>query len=375
MAEKTYQMLWRCTQCQTANLLALTQRFCPNCGTAQDPEQRYFPPEGQETAVENHVYVGVDWRCQYCEAPNSARASHCTHCGGPKEEAKQVDLVVDSANASPEPASSKKTSSDSTSGSTLRPSFAGALNPPQPAPIPVPGSKEKLSATSWLGLLFGWIVLLSMAWMFWHGASWVMRYFSVHTETVAVTAQTWERSIDLERFVTQSDKDWCDSMPSGAYNVMRFKAQRSTEQVADGETCRTVRTDQGDGTFTSRRECETRWRSVPVYDDRCSYTIDRWAVVHTERLGGGHLQPPVWPQLTISNQWGGGKAPAIGMQREGSRSAVYQVTLKGSAPEPWTCNLQSEDRWAKLKPESWIPLKVRGTGSAVCSSLEEDSPR
>jgi len=371
MAEKTYQMLWRCTQCQTANLLALTQRFCPNCGTAQDPEQRYFPPEGQETAVENHLYVGVDWRCLYCEAPNSAKSSHCTHCGGPKEGAKQVELVVDGASKPLEPASAKNTSSGSTQGSPIIPPSASALNPPQPAPIPIPGGKEKLSAHSWLGLLFGWMVLLTFAWMIWQGAGWVMRYFSVHTETVAVTAQTWQRTVDVERFVTQSDKDWCDSLPSGAYNVLHFKAQRGTQQVADGETCRTVRSDQGDGTFTSRQECQTRWRSEPVYDDRCSYTINRWAVVHTEKLAGNHLQPPVWPSMSIANQWAGGQTPTIGMQREGSRSAVYQVTLKGSAPEPWTCNMPHQDRWESLKPDSQVTLKVRGTGAAVCASLEE----
>jgi len=375
MADPTYQMLWRCTQCQTADLLALTQRFCPNCGTAQDPTQRYFPPEGQETAVENHLYVGVDWRCLYCETPNSAKASHCTHCGGPKERAKPVDLVVDGGAPPPGSAVPQKTSPSPTPTPAASQPLAHALNPPQPAPIPVPASTDKRGGSGWLAGLLMSLVVVVMGWLVWQGATWVVRYFSVHTETVTVTQQTWQRTIDLEQFVTQSDQDWCDNMPNGAYNVLRFKEQRSTREVADGETCHNVRSDHGDGTFTSRRECETRWRSEPVYDDRCRYNLNRWAVVHTERLTGNNLQPPSWPALRLANQWVGGSSPPLGVQREGRRTETYQVTLKGSAPNPWTCTLQHQDRWQSLPPNSQITLKVRGTGAAVCSSLEDGYAR
>lgn len=80
-------------------------------------------------------------------------------------------------------------------------------------------------------------------------------------------------------------------MPSDAYNVFRYREVRSHKQVPDGQTCSTQRRDQGDGSYSTERVCYTNYRSEPVYDYRCHYTVLRvrniwftYSIVIMERL-------------------------------------------------------------------------------------------
>ena len=83
--------------------------------------------------------------------------------------------------------------------------------------------------------------------------------FTSSKETTATVAQrSWAREIQIEQMARVSDTAWCDSLPADAYGVSRSRAQRSTRQVADGQTCHDERIDKGDGTFVKRRECTPR---------------------------------------------------------------------------------------------------------------------
>ena len=51
MSEEThYEMLWDCEYCDMPKLLGVSQRFCPNCGAAQNPDKRYFPEDEDKVA-------------------------------------------------------------------------------------------------------------------------------------------------------------------------------------------------------------------------------------------------------------------------------------------------------------------------------------
>ena len=60
---KTYEMMWDCEYCGAAKLLGKSHRHCPLCGAAQNADKRYFPPEEEKVAVEDHQFVGADWGC------------------------------------------------------------------------------------------------------------------------------------------------------------------------------------------------------------------------------------------------------------------------------------------------------------------------
>src|SRR4051812_15298131 len=85
-----FEMLWDCAFCGQKKLLGKTHRHCPSCGAAQDPSARYFPADADKVRVQDHVLVGADKLCPACQAPKSARATHCGACGAPLEGAKEV---------------------------------------------------------------------------------------------------------------------------------------------------------------------------------------------------------------------------------------------------------------------------------------------
>ena len=88
--ERSFQMLWACEYCDTKDLLALSHKHCPVCGAAQSVSRRYYPDEGSEVSVENHVFSGADVVCGGCGAPNGAAAKFCGSCGSDPENARTV---------------------------------------------------------------------------------------------------------------------------------------------------------------------------------------------------------------------------------------------------------------------------------------------
>lgn len=323
--EQYFEMLWDCPQCGTKGLLGKSQRHCPACGMAQDPSKRYFPEPGQEVEATGHQYVGVDWTCAYCDTPNAALAAFCANCGGPKDGAKTVALVSDGP-AAPPPAA------------------------PQAMP-PRPGFPwVKLAAAVMLLLVAGLGFL----------------FFSKHDETATVSALRWSRTIDVERFVAASDSAWCDSLPAGAYSVTHTREQRGTRKIEDGQECTDKRVDMGDGTFRKQRDCHTRYREEPVYDDRCHFHINRWQLARTEKAAGDASAPPLWPSPRLSQP--AFSLDGLGRERLGGRHERYTAELQSSKGKTWSCDLPATS-WANLKQGESVTVKVRGTGGAVCDTL------
>ena len=333
MAEQFFEMLWDCPQCETKELLGKTHRHCPTCGAAQDPSKRYFPEPGQEIEAKDHHFVGKDWLCGYCESPSSAAAAFCGNCGAPKDGNKEVALVSDEA--------------------------------AKPAPTPATSKTSGTSVPTGHGYL--WAIGLAALVLFAIVAG-LYQLFSKHDETVQLVDKAWTRQVDVERFTAVRATDWCDSLPAGAYSVNSTREQRSTRQIADGQTCHDVRTDMGDGTFTKRQECSTRYRSEPVYDNRCSYRINRWQVLRTDKLQGGSALAPAWPTPLLANSLAGGGMNTLGADRLGARSESYTVNLKSAKGKNWSCNVDAT-LWAALEDGQNVNIKVRGTGGAVCDSL------
>lgn len=289
-----YEMLWDCGRCDTSGLLGQSHRHCPNCGAAQDPDARYFPSDGDKVAVKDHVYHGRDLVCAHCETPNSKAARHCVNCGAPMGDGDDVEVALVSEDAAPiaSPGASLATSSTK------------------------PGDEPRQGSCLMRGL--GLLALAAVVM--------VVGLLCVGLWTrdgeVELTDRTWERSVEIEEYARVSEESWCDRVPADAEGVSSTARQRSTEQVADGEDCSMVRTDLGDGTFQEEEVCTTRYRSEPVYDDWCSYTVERWKAVRTERASGGRNDVPTWPSTRVSN------CQTLGCTREGKRRALYRLHLR-----------------------------------------------
>ena len=87
---KTYEMMWDCGACGTPKLLAKSHKHCPTCGSPQDATWRYFPPDDEKVAVEDHVFMGKDRICGACGSPNAAQAKFCGSCGSDLDDAKEA---------------------------------------------------------------------------------------------------------------------------------------------------------------------------------------------------------------------------------------------------------------------------------------------
>jgi hypothetical protein len=333
MNEPVYEMLWDCASCGTTALLGKSQRRCPNCGAPQDPAKRYFPKPGEAVEVQGHRYEGADWACAACTTPNGAAASFCVNCGNPKDGnaavvARADRIVKDGAVVEPPPGNASS------------------------AAKPAAGSGGRVVAVvaAALALLLV-IVAVLVLWK--------------KDAVVDVTGHRWTREVDVERFDAVRESAWCDQLPAGSYNVSRHREVRSQRQVPDGEECHDRHVDKGDGTFTVKKECKPKYRSEPVYADKCDFSVDRWHVVRADKASGDLKTAPQWPASRLS-----GLSAGRGAERTGARRESYEVLLRdANSGKTHECAFP-EAKWRSIADGARLKMKVRMIGAAVCDTLQ-----
>ena len=320
-----YEMLWNCEFCGATKLLGKSHRHCPQCGAAQDPGSRYFPPDDEKVAVQDHVYFGVDWACGNCQTPNSNSSAFCGNCGSPKDGAGRVGLAHEKEESAPPPP------------------------PPEPKKG---GGKGKFLACGCvliLGLLAAFCAVSAM---------WT------ETASLTVTSHAWERTIQVEQYSAASKSDWCDDVPSKGYDISESRKQRDTKKIADGQDCSTNNVDNGDGTFREEEKCTTRYREEPIYDDWCSYTLDSWIQGSVARASGQGMSPS-WPESGARTC----AAVRVGCQREGARNETYTLTLKGGG-DTHSCDF-NESKWRGLADGATVSGEVsKLMGGLQCSTVK-----
>lgn len=356
MSDKVYQMLWDCPICGTEKLLGVTHRHCPNCGAAQKPEARYFPSDEDKIAVEDHKFVGKDRTCAACGELNSGASKFCENCGAPLDNAVMASTLEAQERAANE------TFESSGPRDIVKEKFEAEM-------VRV-GVKRKTSDSSGPGtrnlLIIGAVILAII------GAAYFF-FFATSETALTVTGHDWVREIDIEEYSTFQVSSWRDSAPAG-FNVLLVpgscrEQQRGSEQVYDGEDCRVQRVDQGDGTFREQQVCQPRYRSVPVYDQMCTWRGENWIDINPMQATGASLAAaPFWPDTNNLNCAG---LQRIGCQREAGRSERYIVELKDADGDTFTCTV-SQQEWENMPVESrWVAeARARGSGPILCDTLK-----
>ena len=158
-----------------------------------------------------------------------------------------------------------------------------------------------------------------------------------------VNEKSWERSVEIEEYRTVEESSW-DSIPSGgrlidtkneirSYNTVlshyETKTREISEQVLDGYDVEYYYEDNGDGTFTEHSREVPRYRteyhtetyeepvyvSVPVYDTKYYYEIERWVHDRTEESSGVNVEP-YWPEYTLDDD-----------ERAGTQKSEYIIAF------------------------------------------------
>lgn len=346
MTEKTYQMLWDCKYCGQRKNLGLTHRCCPSCGGPQDPTSRYFPSDAEKIAVEDHPYAGADVLCPACNIAVSRAAKCCTSCGSPLAAGKDVRLRADQVG--------NQFAGETAQDAKREWGLAPQLPRPQAPPTPKKGLNPlfvvlPIAVVLVLAVLGGGLFLL----------------LRTRPGSFTVASATWERTVQVDERKNVATSAWCDSVPSDGHVTGRHREQRSTQEVADGETCTTRRKDQGNGTFKEVQECTPKYKSLPVYDDKCDYDAPRWTTVRTAKASGSKTEPPAWPKVELSRP-----GSCVGCDREGVKTETYTVTLTEPATgETSSCNFP-QAQWQGFSPGGRYDGKIGAvTGAIDCGSL------
>ena len=324
MPGPVYEMLWDCKFCGQKKLLGLSHRHCPNCGAQQDANARYFPPDDERIAVQDHRFVGADIVCHYCSAASSRAAHHCGNCGAPLAEGQGVQPRSDPTRVP---------------GAALTPSV-----------LPKKRFGVGLLVALVLGVLCLCGVLSSL--LFWKRAA-----------AFSVVREEWSRTVNVETFAPVNDSAWCDQLPAGASNVLRHREQRSTKQVPSGEDCHTKKVDNGDGTFHEQKDCTPKLKEEPVLDDKCAFQITRWHIVRTAKAQGSDTTNVRWPDTQLTRP-----GSCVGCEREGARSETYTVVFQDPKAETFRCDF-AQQKWSAFAVGSKWSGAVRLIGTLDCDSL------
>lgn len=343
--EQTFEMLWDCPSCGTTKLLAKTNRGCPNCGSPQDPAWRYFPAEGDATAVANYSFVGADVICANCQTPNSKAANFCVNCSAPLKDGVAVRTFGEQTRSDGSSFAQEDLKARRTAEKEATRGGSGGSSAKKPRGVPV------------FGIVAGIVAVIAIA---------VWAFNLTRTESVTVSGHFWQREIQVQRFQPVASSAWCDSLPLGAYNVSSFQAQRSSRSVPDGQTCQTVRRDNGDGTYSQRRECSTRYRQEPIYDRRCNFAVNTWVNTRKAVTSGSSQNPrPSWA-VNFLEQPGS----CLGCEREGGRAERLEIILKRARAADVRCTVAS-DVWQRVALGAELNIKVgQLAGDARCDSIQ-----
>jgi len=335
-------MLWDCKFCGEKKLLGLKHRHCPSCGAPQSAEDRYFPSDADKVRAEDHVYVGADVRCTHCGEANSKNAKCCGGCGAPldggKDVARRHDQVVNEGGIF----------EGQTKEAARREREADKVR------APAPKKTNAVKVVAGVGCL-SIVALAALA---------VAAFMWKKESALVVSGHSWRREIVIERFGPTADSSWCESVPLGARGVRRSREVRSQRRIPDGQDCRTRKVDRGNGTFVEKQECSTRYREEPVYDDKCYYTVDRWAVERTLSASGASTNDVRWPDLGPLRT-----GNCLGCERPGSRKETYTVELTDPHATKQTCDFDPA-KWTGFRDGSRWKGGIRVIGGGLdCSTL------
>ena len=310
--------------------------------------------KGQKTYLDRETASKIgkapDWYCPYCGSLNNGGVDPCKSCGSPKDVSEDDYFSIlekqrrESARAESSVDLAAKNNPISTSETRGISRKLGII---------------LIESILLLGIIFGLVALLTAE------------------KTLVVTELSWERTIGVERYQTVDESDWY--LPGSAtltrtseeirsykqeFSHNETKTRTVSEQVFDGyETYVTGYTDNGNGTFTEntsqRATYRTEYRtetyqepvyiSVPIYDTKYYYKMDKW-LFERNVISRGADQNPQWGSVVLGEK-----------EREGRRRESFFVEAADNKERVKRYLVEYEE-WAALSVGAEIRVKAFSGG-------------
>lgn len=316
MTGKIVEGLWDCPYCGADKIGGL-RKYCPSCGHPQSKDTTFYVGEEKHYLTEEEISaVGdqPDWKCEYCTSLNNAKFKFCKNCGAERTEGnkdyhelRQEEVVETETEA--------VVATKSLSELPLKSSTKFDVKKLKKFIVPI---------ACVLAVIVGIVALVAP-----------------RSHEAIVNEKSWERSVEIEEYRTVEESCW-DSVPSGGrlldtkneirsyatvFSHYETKTREVSEQVFDGYDIEYYYEDNGNGTFTEHSREVPRYRteyhtetyeepvyvSVPVYDTKYYYEIERWVYDHTEECSGVNVEP-YWPEYTLDDD-----------EREDTKNSEYSI--------------------------------------------------
>jgi predicted amidophosphoribosyltransferase len=344
------ELEWVCPACKNRN--PGSQKICKTCGAAQ-PENVQFEAPLQQTLVKEaekiaQAQAGPDRHCPYCDARNPATAKICSQCGGDLSKApvRSAGEIVGAFQSTPAPpVLCPACGSANVLSSTICKNCGAALDKPR-AVAAISARHHQGSILGLLFAVFGIILLVVF----------VIVFFALRTTTLTGTVQSadWVRTVSVQALVPVQEQSWRDDVPASVAIdgcSRQYRGTSDTPTADSQEVCGTPYTiDKGSGYGEVVQDC---W--YEVYDDMCTYTVQRWRTVDTLTTRGTGLTP-LWPTLNLSID-----------QRASDRNEQYRCTIIAN-DERYTYTTGSFEDYLTCQPGAQVQLDVNSFGSVM--SLE-----
>lgn len=153
-----------------------------------------------------------------------------------------------------------------------------------------------------------------------------------------VTRRTWQRAINIERWQTVEESDW--SVPQGGRMERAYSAYHHSITVVSGY----ITSCTGKPLICTRTPIFT---SIPVYETKYDYLIERWVIVRTP-VKNGVDNEPAWPDVSDLKT---SAVLTIGDERAGMQTSRYTVDFT----DGYSLDL-TEERWQAFRPGQHVTL-------------------
>lgn len=362
--------VWRCQHCGEEGIPGTTPR-CPACNADRKLGDKVAVGAGERLTGERaRALASGRWLyCAFCDVQvppvdDEGKVNEaCPACQGPLSQAEK-EAAVETV-AEEDAGSYGAEAVDRVGGAPRSAEMSGSLKQEAP-PKKGRGALVLVAVLAVIGLLI-WLL-----------------FFKTWEKPLVVEQRSWERTVEVQALGPVQEEAWQNELPAGAYHRSCKRKIHHHDKVADGTEKYQDKVQSGkrcvkhalkskggvsvkqcarwEKTYKTVTKTRTRYRKVPVYKQRCAYTVDKWHRTNALSTSGSGDQAPTWPDTSNLD----GKT-----QRLGKRGEKYTLVLRKPDGSTLSHQLAKQASWDPFKLKAAVVAEVSTTGEIKALKLAD----